>query len=349
MKRFIYEGFIILFVIKSENLDNLLQIARYFNNHPRDSVKNLLKFCQSYDILRSYDGIYRALRTMEQNKIFLNGCVLVKNHKSYKNIHYLIQTEDTNQFMDFIHQNKDSIEAVYRSRQGKENIMYVKATNLLDSKGSNVIEKTEWKSYTVIFPWKWDSTEKFLRNIPEDITPEESPPPEENLAANPGFRITEDVKTLLYWYKVNVRLPDVPIMKETGFDHRKVKTLREIIFANSLIYYPVFLHGAHHYVPLYFSFYTKCYDFFIKLLARNSGTSYLIRGKDGRTSLFVNTMRPNWVLRAMERFEDTGITRDMLFYSLQDRWDPLTEDFKLGKILEKYFWMFGVSRKRNKK
>jgi len=35
----------------------------------------------------------------------------------------------------------------------------------------------------------------------------------------------------------------------------------------------------------------------------------------------------------------------MFFYYLQARWDPIIEDFKLGRIPEKYFWMFGVPKK----
>lgn len=334
-------------MLKSEKPDNLLQIARYFNEHPRDSVKNLLKFCQSRNILKSYDAIYRALRVMEQNRILSNGNILVRNHKDYRNIHYLVQTEDVDKFMIHVLQkNRNLIEMVYRSRQGKKNTIYVKTTNAMDFKDFNLLEEIEWESYTIILPWKWDKTEKFLFDLPEDIALEESPPPQKNLKANPDFEITEDIKTLLYWYKVNVRLPDVPIMKETGFDHRKVKILREKILNNSIVHFPLFLHGIHHYVPLYFSFYTKRYDFFMKLFARNSATSYLIRGTNGRTFFFVNTVRPSWVLRSMEKFENMGIVKEMLSYYLQDKWEPLTEDFKSGKIPEKYFWMFGTRRRK---
>lgn len=110
-------------MFKSEKPDTFIRIARYFNEHPRDSVKTLLKFCQKQDILRSYDSVYRALRLMEENRILLNGSILVKNHESYKNIHYLIQIEGADEFKRFIH-NKNSIEAVYRSRQG-EKIFYI--------------------------------------------------------------------------------------------------------------------------------------------------------------------------------------------------------------------------------
>ena len=331
---------------KSEKPDNLLQIARYFNEHPRDSVKNLLKFCQLNDILKSNDAVYRALRVMEQERILLNGNIVVKNHEGYKNIHYLIQTDDVDEFMNSVFQeNRDSIEAVYRSRQGKEHIIYVKSTTLIDFEEFDLLEELEWESYTVIFPWEWDCTERFLIT-PNVMTPQESPPPQENLTAQPEFKITNDMKTLLYWYKVNVRLPDVPVMKETGFDHRKVKTLRNEILANSIIHFPTFLYGVHNYVPLYFSFSTAYYDFLTKLFARNSAVSFLIKGKKGRSCLFINTVKPAWVLRAMEEFEDTGIVRNMLSYYLQERWKPTLEDFKSGKIPEKYFWMFGTSEKK---
>lgn len=334
---------------KSEKPGNFLKIARYFNENPRDSVKNLLKFCQKNDILRSYDSVYRALRVMEQERILLNGSILVKNHKDYKNIHYLIQIDDVDEFMGFVMERRDSIEAVYRSRQGKENILYVKSVCPAHLEDFSLVERIEWESYNIIFPWEWDGMEKPILDLSRDMILEESPPPERNLVANPDFEMTEDIKTLLYWYKVNLRLPDVPIMRETGFDHRKVKVLRERILNNSIAYFPTFLHGTQNYVPLYFSFFTTYYDFFIKLFARNSAVSFLIRGRNGRTFLLVNTIRPHWVLRAMEEFENKGIIEDMLFYSLQNRWDPLAADYRLGKIPEEYFWMFGVPEKRNEK
>ena len=335
-------------MLKSEKPDNLLQIARYFNEHPRDSVKNLLKFCQAHDTLRSYDAIYRALRLMEENRILLNGNILVKNHKGYNNVHYLVQSENVDRFMTSLKENENSIEIIYRSRQGKENVLYIKTTEITDFRDVTYIERIEWESYTVIFPWKWNSAKPFLRYIPEDIPLQESPPPRENLKAHPDFTLTEDIKQLLYWYKVNVRLPDVPIMKETRLDHRKVKTLRKRIFANSIVYFPVFLHGVHNYVPLYFSFFTEYYTFFMNLFAENSATSFLVRGRNGRISLFVNTIRPTWVLRTMEKFERAGIVQDMLFFYLQDRWSPLVEDFKSGKIPRKYFWMFGTPKKKSR-
>lgn len=284
---------------------------------------------------------------MEQEQILLNGCILVKNHKNYRNVHYLIQTDNVVEFMKFVLQNEDSIEAVYRSRQGSENLMYVKSTKLMDLKGFNLLEKTEWENFSLIFPWKWDGTQNFLSEVP-DITLEKCPPPQENLTASPDFEITEDINQLLHWYKANVRLPDVPIMKETEFDHRKVKTLRNKIFANSIVHFPVFLYGVRHYVYLYFSFLTKYHEVFMNLFAENSAASYLVRGKDGRIFLFVNTTRPGWVLHAMENFEERGIVSNMFFCYLQARWDPIIKDFKSGKIPEKYFWMFGTPKKEEK-
>ncbi len=334
-------------MLKSEKPDNILQIARYFNEHPRNSVKSLLAFCQLHNILRSYDAVYRALRLMEHERILLNGSILMKNHEGYRNIHYLFQTEDVGGLMNaLLQENRNSIEAVYRSRQGKENIVYAKSTRPLDCKGFNLIEEIEWESYHIIFPWDWDGTETFLFRVPEDISLDESSLPRENITAAPNFEITEDMRVLLYWYKVNVRLPDIPIMRETGFDHRKVKTLRKRIFDNSIVHFPIFLFGARHYVCLYFSFFTEYYEFFLRLFARNSVVSYMVKGKNGRTFLFVNTTRPGWVLSAMEAFEETGVIQKTFFCFLQARWDYIIADFKAGKIPGKYFWMFGMPKKK---
>ena len=86
--------------------------------------------------------------------------------------------------------------------------------------------------------------------------------------------------------------------------------------------------------------------FLVKFFGRNSGTSFLIKGKKDRTFLFINTTTANWVIHAMEYFEEMGIVKNMLFYYLQKRWDPIIEDFEAGKIPEKYFWMFGVPKKK---
>lgn len=308
-------------------------------------MEELLKVCQSQMILKSYDGVYRALKSIEKGNILLNGKILVKNHENYRNIHYLLRPDSVEEVTRTAFQYRDSIEVMHRSRQGNTPTIYIKAVQPLDFEGVDVLEKMEWESYNVIFPWSWDKTGRFLQEVPQDI--EESPPPPENLSAEPGFKMTEDMRALLSWYRVNVRLPDVPVMKETGFDHRKVKSLREWILKNSVVHFPVFLYGVHNYTPLYFSFSTKCYAFFMKFFAKNSAVSYLIQG-EGRTLLFVNTLRPIWAFRVMEELENTGIVKDMLCYYIQDKWNPLVEDFKSGKIPEKYFWMFGSKRKKEK-
>ena len=330
---------------KSEKLSNLSKISQYLNNYPRAPVKDILRYCQTSNILRSNDAVYHALQYMERNRIILNGCILVKNCEDYRNVHCLIHARDKDQFMkSIVEENLEAIEAVYQSRHGKENIAYVKSTKMLFLRDFELVEEVEWKNYTVIFPWKWDGTDNFLLKVP-DMEPEESPSPRENLRSNPDFGMTEDIKTLYYWYKINVRLPGVSIMKETRFNQKKVQKLRDNLFTNSLVYFPTFLLGGTQYDCVYFSFFTKYYSFFVKLFAENSGTSFLIHGKNGRTVLFVNTTRPSWVLRTMEYFEDTGIIHNMLFYYLQRRWDPIIENFKLGRIPEKYFWMFGVPKK----
>jgi hypothetical protein len=250
-----------------------------------------------------------------------------------------------NQFSkSIVEENESAIEAVYLSRHGKEGIAYVKSTKLLFLKDFELVEEVEWKNYTVISPWEWDGTDKFLLEVP-DIELEESSSSEENLKSDPGFEMTRDIKTLYYWYKVNVRLPGISLMRETGFNQKKIQTLRDNLFTNSLVYFPTFLLGGKKYDCVYFSFFTKYYTLFVKLFAKNSGTSFLIQGKNGRTVLFVNTTRPSWVLRTMEYFEDMGIIHNMLFYYLQRRWDPIIRDFTLGRIPEKYFWMFSVPKK----
>ncbi|KYK34774.1 MAG: hypothetical protein AYK19_02555 [Theionarchaea archaeon DG-70-1] len=278
---------------------------------------------------------------MERNRIIMNPRIFLKNCPDHKNVHCMVRIDDANLFMrSIVQENKDAVKAVYQSRHGKESVIYVKSTKLLFLRDFELVEEIEWESHNVIFPWEWNGREEFLSDLP-DVEPEKSPPLQENLTAHPDFEITEDVKTLLYWLKVNVRLRDVPLMKVTGLDYRKIKTLRDTILANSIVYVPTFLQGGNRYDCIYFSFFTKHYTFFETLFAQNSGTSFLIHGKNRRTILFVNTTRPSWVLRSMEYFEDIGIIHKMLFYYLQRRWDPIIEDLLLGKIPEKYFWMFG--------
>jgi len=333
-------------VSKFDKIFNLLQISQYLNDHPRARVINVLKFCRAHNILRSADAVYNALQYMEQNRIIVNPRIFLKNCPDHRNVHCIVKTEDVDAFMELIvKENRDSIKGVYQSRHGKENAIYVKSTKLLFLRDFEIVEEIEWESHNVIFPWGWNGSETFLSEL-QYTEPEESPPPQENLKANPGFEVAEDMKTLLYWLKVNLRLRDVLNMKETGFDHRKIKTLRDVILANSIVYFPTFIHGSQNYVPLYFSFFTKYYTFFRTLFGRCSGTSFLIKGKNDRTILFVNTTKPYWVFRAIEHFEEVGIVRNMLFYYLQRKWNPILEDFKLGKIPEKYLWMFGVPKKK---
>ena len=330
---------------KSDEILNLLRISQYLNEHPRDTVKNVLKFCRTHNILKSNDAVYNALQYMERNRIIMNPRIFLKNCPGHRNVHCMVQADDTDEFMNLIvRENRNAVKAVYQSRHGNENALYVKSTKLLFLRDFKIVEEIEWESYTVIFPWKWRS-DNILLNL-TDIEPEISPPPQENLMANPDFAVTKDVRILLYWLQVNLRLRDIYLMKEIGFTYRKIKILRNAILANSVSYFPTFIHKFQYYVPLYFSFLTDYYRFLIDFFSQNSGTSFLIKGKNGRTFLFINTTTPEWVLRAMEYFEDIGIVRNMLFYYLQKKWNPILEDFKLGKIPEKYFWMFGKPKEK---
>ena len=333
-------------MVESDKIFNLLQISQYLNDHPRDRVKTILRFCRSRDLLKSSDAVYSTLRYMERNRIIMNPRIFLKNCTDHRNVHCIIRTENTDAVTEsIIKENRDSINTIYQSRHGKENIMYVKSTKLLFLRNFELVEEIEWESYTIIFPWEWNGSDEILTGLP-DVLPEMSPPPQENLTAHPGFEVTEDTKAVLYWLKVNLRLPDVSVMKETGFNYNKIRTLRNEIMANSVIYVPTFIHEFHNYVSLYFSFFTQYYDFLVKFFGRNSGTSFLIKGKKDRTFLFINTTTANWVIHAMEYFEEMGIVKNMLFYYLQKRWDPIIEDFEAGKIPEKYFWMFGVPKKK---
>lgn len=332
--------------METEKICNMLKISQYLNDRPRATVKNVLKFCRLNNILKSNDAVYNTLQYMERNRIIMNPRIFLKNCTDHRNVHCIIRTEDTDKFMkSIVKENRDSIKAVYQSRHGNENALYVKSTKLLFLRDFEIVEEIEWESHNVIFPWKWNDSDNILSNLP-DTNLEKSLPLKENLTTNPGFEITGDINTLLYWLKINLRLRDVHLMKETGFSHRKIKIVRDAILANSVVYFPIFIHKFHHYVSLYFSFFTDYYTFLMKFFSRNSGTSFLIRGKNNRTFLFINTTMPGWILRAMEYFEDIGIVRTMLFYYLQKKWDPILEDFSLGKIPEKYFWMFGVPRKK---
>lgn len=89
-------------------------------------------------------------------------------------------------------------------------------------------------------------------------------------------------------------------------------------------------------------------EFLAKVLENLSATSYLFGNQD-RTLCFLATTLPRYVMKTLENFEERGMVEDLNVEITAKGWNQIEEEYKQGKIPEKFFWMFKrIKRKRRK-
>ncbi len=151
-----------------------------------------------------------------------------------------------------------------------------------------------------------------------------------------------------YWLCVNYRMSYTDLGRLIQKSPQAAYRRKLIINQSVIIHYPIFIGGLSSYELLFFSFETKFPSFFVEVLSKNTGMSYLIQTSE-RTTLFVNTTTPKVVNSAMSRYEDTGIIRDLRRMYLHNYWDPIVEGYMEGSIPERYFYMFRIGNKKGKR
>ena len=78
-----------------------------------------------------------------------------------------------------------------------------------------------------------------------------------------------------------------------------------------------------------------------------SATCYLFGNKE-RTICFVNTILPGLVIQVLEELEQKTIIEDLSTEIAVKDWNKIEDEYRLGRIPEKFFWMFKGRIKKKK-
>jgi len=285
---------------------------------------------------------------MEENRIILNAECLIKNFRNYKNMHYILKTEDWKEFLDkFVFQFRNQIEVVLYMDAYNETRIYLKTHNELPIPGNcEILESHIWTNFVPVLP---HSTS--VKDLETSLKTEPKPKHERVLndfTADEDLPWDNEMWDTFYWLRVNYRMSHTDLGRLIG--KAPQTAYRRRMFIDQFVRVDlIFIRGSESYEMLFFSFQTKYPGFFIDVLSKNTAISYLVQTGAGRTICFVNTTIPRIVNDAMSRFENTGIIQDLKRMQMTNRWDPILEDYAKGVILERYFWMFKIGVKKRKK
>jgi hypothetical protein len=323
-----------------------LQLGHLVNRYPHASVERIYKTTRKEKIIGSINTLWSTLEYMEKNRIIDNPRCVIKNFKNYTNMHYVLKTDDWKEFTDdFFPNHRNSIDMVHCMNAYGEAYIYVKTHSEVPLPGyCQVLEKHVWNNFIPVLPHS-------ITREPFEHAFKSEPKTESTLDdfyVNENLEWTDEIWETYYWISVNYRMTHSVLARILKTSPQTAYRRRMFVDKSVIVHYPLFIGGWRLYEFLFLSFETKYPSFFIDILKRNSGVSYVVK-TDNSITLFINTTIPGIVEDAMDKYEETGIIRDMRRMRMYHRLDPLLEDYKKGLIPEKHFWMFKIGSRKRKR
>jgi len=209
----------------------------------------------------------------------------------------------------------------------------------------NVVEEGPVEYFRIIHPQSLN--DRALANVRKMEPDKKSHMPAEEL--NKHLDWDYDTKQVFRWLGINYRLSLTEIARQIETSRTTVRRKKDLIKEVAHIHYPTFIHSFSSYSFILSSFQTECPEFLVKAFENLSATSYLFGNRD-RTLCFLATTLPGFVMRTLENLEERGIVEDLNVEITAKRWSQIEEEYKQGKIPEKFFWMFKrIKRKKEKK
>lgn len=323
-----------------------LRLGHILNKNPHISVDKIYKITQRENIVKSINTLWYTLQYMEENRIINNPRCLIKNYKNYTNMHYVLKAKEWREFINnFAEKYKDLIDMIHCMDAYGEFLIYLKThCELPIPNDITVLEKKEWTNFVPVLPHSISTSdlEEALKIEPqeENILPD--------FTADSYLEWSNEIWDTYYWVCVNYRMNHAKLGNLLKKSPQTAYRRRKLIDESILVHYPLYIDGSGSYHPVFLSFRTKYPLFFINILSKNTGTSYLIQTKDGGTTCLVNTRIPFLVNDAMNRYQDTGIIHDLKSIRVSNWWYPILDSYLKEVLTKEYFLMF-KSKKGKKK
>ena len=315
-----------------------LLISQILNRYPDIVEKQILKEIPTIKTLRTLKD---TLVFMEENQIITNPHLYIRNCEGYSN-HYLI-AEVANWkdlYTRIICRNYEEIDvAMYIHSWRKNRLAYLKYHNTLQRKVQNVIEEGPLDYFHAIHPQS--TTDKLPKSL--EVEPhEEFLIPTETL--DKPFDWDYDTRQVFRWLSINYRLSLTEMAKQLGVSRTTIKRKKELIRELAYIHYPTFICSRPNYTRILSSFYTEYHQYIKEILQNLSATCYLF-GSLERTLCFINTTLPSYSIEILEELEERSIIEDLNTEIVVRSWNRIEEEYRLGRIPERFFWMFRKGKK----
>jgi hypothetical protein len=317
-----------------------LFLSHILNENPNILEKDILGKAPK---IKSRKTVKETLIHMEESQIIMNPYLHIRNCGGYSN-HYLIAEVKNwkDLYERIICRNWEAIDSAFYIRSWKRNrLAYIKYHNTLEEEVQNVLEKGPIDYVCVIHPQSVTDNEL---KIP-DVEPERSHIPSDNL--DKTFDWDYDTKQVFWWLSINYRLGLTQIGRQLGVTRTTVRRKKRQIEEFTHIYYPTFIHSRPNYTRILSSFHTEYSEYIKEIFQRLSATCYLFGNQD-RILLFVNTILPSYSIEVLEEMEERGIIEDLNTEIAVRGWNRIVEQYRIGKIPERFFWMFKGRIKKKK-
>jgi len=317
-----------------------LHLSHILNDYPDISENYILDKTSK---IKARRALKETLIYMEEQQIVLNPYLYIHNCEGYSN-HYIISEVKNwkDLYEKIICKNWEAIDSVFYIRSWKKNrLAYIKYHNALEREVHNVLEQGPIDYVCILHPQSLTDNELTI----SDVEPKRSQIPMDN--RNREFDWDYDTKKVFWWLSINYRLSLTQISRQLGVSRTTVRRKKRVIEEFTSIYYPTFIHSCPSYTRILSSFYTEYLEYVKRIFQNLSATCYLFGNRD-RTLCFINTTLPSYSIEVLEELEERGIIKDLNTELAVRGWNRIVEQYRLGRIPERFFWMFKGKIKRKK-
>ena len=315
-----------------------LSLSHILNDDPDILLDDILV---NVPEIKSRQVLQNTLVYMETNHILMNPRLLIRNCEGYTNYYMIVRVKNWNDlYKNIICRNYECIDlALYiRSWEGGR-LAYVKYHNELERTVDTVLEEGPLEYYQVIYPQVTSDEKLHMREEPE----KKSKIPADKL--DKVFDWDYDTKQVFEWLSINYRLSLTGIGRLLNVSRTTVKRKKELIKEIVHVHYPTYIYSQPSYTHILSSFCTEYPEFIKGIFQDLSATSYIL-GNQKRTLCVINTTLPGYAIGMFETLEKKGIIEDLNVEVTVRSWNRIEEEYRLGRIPGKFFWMF---RKKKKK
>ena len=318
-----------------------LHLSHILNIYPNIPENYIL---DKTSIIKSRKALKETLIYMEENQIIMNPHLYIRNCEGHSNHYVIAEVKNWNDFHDrIISKNWEAIDSAFYIRSWKKNrLAYIKYHNTLENELKNILEEGPIDYVCTIHPQTTDDRE-LLKKLKEEPAKKSHIEPDR---LTRKFDWDYDTKQIFWWLSINYRMSLTQMARKLKVSRTTIKRKKEHIEEFTYIHYPTYIHSFQSYTGVLSSFNTEYPEYIKEILQNLSATCYIFGNRD-KILCFINTTLPSHAIQVFEELEQKAIIEGLNTEVTVRSWNKIVDQFQLGRIPEKFFWMF--KRKIEKK